>query len=105
MDEELELLGWFVELDGRRVALLTDLQFYDMFWVSLTVTPMVEDLGERLRIGTDRLWWLENKLSLRNRITDAVTATLHKSPRMTTPSHPAPRPTPHTLADKRQPTS
>jgi hypothetical protein len=70
-DEELAA-GWFVEVDGRPVALLTEPQYYDMFWVSLTLTPLVDDLTERLRICTDRLWWLENRLKLHNRLTDAA---------------------------------
>ena len=65
--------GWFVELDDRVVAILTEPQFFDMFWVSLRLQPISDDPIERLRIATDRRFWLESKLTLRNRVTELAT--------------------------------
>ncbi|MBI2808043.1 MAG: hypothetical protein HYX68_23915 [Planctomycetes bacterium] len=64
---------WIVELDGRAVAILTDPQLFEMFWVSLNLQTLTDDASERLRISTDRGWWLNSKLTLRNRPSDVAT--------------------------------
>jgi hypothetical protein len=80
MNRRLEILatnygrnaGWFVELNDRRVAILTDPEFFDMFWESYHVTPLTTDATESQRILTDRKWWLENRLVFRNRKFDEI---------------------------------
>jgi hypothetical protein len=61
-----------VELDGECVAVLTDPQFFDMFWTSFHVVPVMDDPVERMRISTDRGWWHQNKLVFRNRLLDEI---------------------------------
>lgn len=73
MTKEEYAAGWFVEMDGRAVAILTDPQLHDMFWVSLNLQTITDDPIERLRISTDRDWWLNSKLTLRNRLTEIAT--------------------------------
>ena len=73
MTKEEFAAGWFVELDGRAVAIVTDPEFYDMFWVSMNLQTLSPDPGERLRICTERCWWLESNLTLRNRLTGKAT--------------------------------
>ena len=63
---------WVVELSGRRVAILTDPQFYDMFWESFEIEPVVSDFAEQWRMLTDRTWWLENRFVFRNHLTKQV---------------------------------
>lgn len=59
--------GWYVELDGRRVAMLTDQEFVEMFWDSCALTPLVDDAAERERMTSDRFWWHQSGLKFRNR--------------------------------------
>ena len=49
--------GWFVEYDGRRVALLTEPCFVDMFWESYQITPLSENPGERADMMTLNDFW------------------------------------------------
>lgn len=53
-------LGWFVELQGQRVALLTDPQWADMFWVSYLITPLTDDPGVRALLEKPEFWWSED---------------------------------------------
>src|SRR4051812_21159610 len=34
---------WYVELNGERIAILSDVQFEDMFWVSCRIKPLTKD--------------------------------------------------------------
>lgn len=64
--------GWFVEIDGRRVAALKSPQWYDMFWDSYEIEPLTEDAGERRRILTDIQWWDSDVLVYRSRDFDDI---------------------------------
>jgi hypothetical protein len=59
--------GWYVERDGRQMALLTGPRFEEMFWVSYAVEPLIDDPVERERIGSDPSWWLPPGLEFRSR--------------------------------------
>jgi hypothetical protein len=59
--------GWYVEYQGQRLALLTDPRFEDMFWVSYSVEPLVEDPDQREEMLSSRDWWLGRKLEFRNK--------------------------------------
>jgi hypothetical protein len=48
--------GWFVERDGRRVALLTDPKFENMFSYTWRLEPLVEDAAERAAILSSAYW-------------------------------------------------
>jgi len=48
--------GWFVERDGRTVALPTDPRFVDMFWYAWRIEPTVDDRGEQSRILSNDYW-------------------------------------------------
>jgi len=55
--EVLETGGsWFVERDGRTVALLTDPQFVDMFWYAWRLEPLSENPAERETILSSSYW-------------------------------------------------
>lgn len=59
--------GWFVELDGRQIGLLTDQCFAEMFWDDCALTPLVEEPAERERLMSDAKWWHTAGLKFRNR--------------------------------------
>jgi hypothetical protein len=59
--------GWYVERDGRQLALLTDPRFEEMFWDSYAAEPLADDPAERERIGSDPSWWLQPGLAFRSR--------------------------------------
>lgn len=48
--------GWFVERDGRRVALLTEPRFVDMFWYAWRIEPLAEAEAERAAILSQAYW-------------------------------------------------
>src|SRR4051812_40991510 len=48
--------SWFVERDGRTVALLTDPHFVDMFWYAWHLEPLVEDSSDRAKIMSNEYW-------------------------------------------------
>lgn len=48
--------SWFVERDGRTVALLTDPHFVDMFWYAWHLEPLVENFSERAAIMSKEYW-------------------------------------------------
>lgn len=64
--------GWFVEWQGRRVALLTDPRFAEMFWDSYRIEPITDDPAEVQRLVNDIDWWLELKFVYRSRQFDEV---------------------------------
>lgn len=63
--------GWYVEIDGRRVAILKLPMPADMFWVSYYIEPLTEDVAERQRILSDCEWW-HQQLTFRNREFDEI---------------------------------
>jgi hypothetical protein len=63
--------GWYVELDGRQIAELTDPQSEDMFWVNYAVTPLADDESTREALFTDA-FWKRTDLVYRNRFTGEV---------------------------------
>lgn len=60
--------GWYVEIDGRRTAELTDPRFEDMFWFNYAVTSLAEDEPTRAAIFT-AAFWQRTDLVYRNRVT------------------------------------
>src|SRR5579883_2453895 len=58
--------GWYVEHDGRRVAVLTEPRWADLFWVSYTITPAVDDLQTAEMLDTYE-FWTDGDLVYRNR--------------------------------------
>jgi hypothetical protein len=48
--------GWFVERDGRSVALLTEPQLVDMFWYAWKLEPLVEDPAGSAAILSREYW-------------------------------------------------
>jgi len=64
--------GWYVEIAGRRVAELTDPQFFDMFWVSYRVDLLTDDAEECSCILNDLNWWDQKELTFRNREFDTI---------------------------------
>lgn len=60
--------GWFVEYEGRRVALLTDPWFADMFWDSYHLTVLSDSPGEREAILNSTAFWRESPLVYKSRI-------------------------------------
>jgi hypothetical protein len=67
--------GWYVEHEGRRLALLSDPAFEDMFWDSYRIEALTDDPEERRRVLSDPSWWLQGKLVFRSRAFDAVAST------------------------------
>ena len=65
--------GWYVEREGRRLALLTEPRFEEMFWDSYRLEVLTDDPEERQRIPTDPAWWLQEGIAYRSR-TFGVTA-------------------------------
>ena len=63
--------GWYVEVEGRRVALLTDPQWEDMFWMTYRVEPLTDDIDERALLRTAEFWH-SGKIVYRNRRFGAV---------------------------------
>ena len=63
--------GWYVEVEGRKLAVLTDPQWDDMFWVSYRMEPLTEDAEERALLYTAEFWYC-GKVVYRNREFDDV---------------------------------
>jgi hypothetical protein len=51
--------GWFVEQDGRTLALLTDPRWIEMFWESYRLVPATEDPRDLTRL---RAWPSGNRV-------------------------------------------
>jgi hypothetical protein len=54
--------GWYVETEGRRVALLTDCRWEDMFWVSYRLQLLTAEP----ELFSDEFWDRCEKLVFRN---------------------------------------
>lgn len=50
--------GWYVEYNGRRIAVLSDPQYQDMFWVSYAIEPLTDDDEERRQLLESEQFWL-----------------------------------------------
>jgi hypothetical protein len=48
--------GWYVERDGRRLALLTDPSQAAPGWISYRLQPLTDDPGELERLHSDAFW-------------------------------------------------
>jgi hypothetical protein len=50
--------GWFVEVDGRRVAVLSDVrcQIETPHWLSYVITPLTEDAQEKAQLLALEFW-------------------------------------------------
>jgi hypothetical protein len=48
--------GWYVEQDGKRVAVLVDPQFEDMFWYSYRVEALTTDPATVAALSADEFW-------------------------------------------------
>lgn len=48
--------GWYVEVDGRKVARLVDPQWEDMFWVTYRLEPLTDDPQEKALLYTNEFW-------------------------------------------------
>jgi hypothetical protein len=48
--------GWFVERDGRTVAVLVEPRFSDMFWYTWRIVPLAEDEAERAALFSQEYW-------------------------------------------------
>lgn len=64
--------GWYVELEGRRLASLVDPRFEDMFWDSYRLEVLTADPEERQHLLSSREWWLRTELTYRNKAFDVV---------------------------------
>jgi hypothetical protein len=58
--------GWFVELEGRAVAQLTEPRFEDMFWDSYRLEPLTGDAELRRQILTKPFWDDFSRLTFRS---------------------------------------
>ncbi len=63
--------GWYVEHNDRRIAILSDPQYEDMFWVSYAIEPLIEDEEERRRILKSEEFWM-TKFVYRSRQFDEI---------------------------------
>ena len=57
--------GWFVEKDGRCLALLSEPIDEDMFWVSYAIKPLSDDPVECEAVMNEE-FWREQDLQFRN---------------------------------------
>jgi hypothetical protein len=48
--------GWFVEVQGRTLAVLTDCRFEDMFWDSYRVEPTAADPEQAALVQSEEFW-------------------------------------------------
>lgn len=48
--------GWTIELRGGTIAMLTEPNSVEMFWVSYRVTPLTPDQELRRQLQTDAFW-------------------------------------------------
>ncbi len=60
--------GWFVEHQGRRIAILTDSYPTDMFWEAYRIEPLLEDPAERARLLESPEAWLTCDFVYRSRM-------------------------------------
>ena len=57
--------GWFVEVDGRKIARLSDPQQTEMFWVSYRLEPITDD-GHDLSLLYSSEFWNSCRAEYRN---------------------------------------
>lgn len=63
--------GWYVECEGKKIAVLTDAKYFDIFWVSYQVNLMEPGSKNAEQIQNPN-YWLNAKPVFRNRETDEV---------------------------------
>lgn len=59
--------GWYVELEGVRVAELVDCQFVDMFWDCYRIIPLENELNVNDELFQREFWDNFQKLIFRSR--------------------------------------
>lgn len=47
---------WFVEVDGKRVAVLSECHFVDMFWYRYRVEPLSSNEADRQLLLSEKFW-------------------------------------------------
>ena len=47
---------WLVEMEGRPVALLSDPRWFDMFWTTYRMTPLIEDAATLAQLQDVEFW-------------------------------------------------
>ena len=57
-------LGWYVEVERQRLAVLTDVQWVDMFWDSYRLEPLTNDLE---MLYSDQFWDRCDRIPFRSR--------------------------------------
>ncbi len=60
-------VGWYVERDGRRLALLTDAVLVAPGFLSCRLQPLTNDPADRERLHADTFWADTDSLVLRGR--------------------------------------
>lgn len=58
--------GWYVELDGRRLAQLVNCRREEMFWCSYQILPMTDSPAERILLFQSNEFWHTRPLRYRN---------------------------------------
>jgi hypothetical protein len=58
--------GWYVERDGKRLAILTEPKFADMFWVQYRIEPLSQAPAIVAALFEDT-YWSSPKYTFRNR--------------------------------------
>lgn len=48
--------GWYVEVDGRKIARLSDPQWEDQFWFSYRLEPLTDDSKDRALLYSGEFW-------------------------------------------------
>ncbi len=59
--------GWYVEYQGRRIAVLTSCKWADMFWDEYHVQLLTDDPEERRRIAENWKYWVGDDVVYRSR--------------------------------------
>src|SRR5438128_6180541 len=62
--------GWYVEVDGQRVAVLTDPRCQDMFWDTYRLQPLTSDPGAMDQFYSAEFW--SGRVVYRNCEFDAI---------------------------------
>jgi hypothetical protein len=68
--------GWFVEVAGKTVAVLTDCRFEDMFWDSYRVEPTASDPDVAAPVLSEEFW---NRIDTYQPVFRVLPARLHES--------------------------
>lgn len=66
--------GWYLEKEGKRIAVLTDCQWEEMFWDSYRLEPLTNKPEEPGMFYSDEFWdgYFSGGLCFRNREFDEV---------------------------------